>query len=140
MIAKMIVCADNVIVDQLSNGVSIFGLIEEITPSALPAILPRFAVLAMIERKIDEPSAVKCSLKVGIKGEKEIIDQKIVVDFGDKQRNRSILTMMGMPIPSSGILETCLWYKRRKLGQYDVIVNVPPTTAEVQHQQAEAAS
>lgn len=122
---KLMLCADGVVIDRLNNNVSVFNIFEEITPAGLPLAIPRFVVLAILERDTGDPAKLDCSIKVTLK-DQSIIDQTVPVDFQDKLRNHSVFTMVGMPIPDSGTLQTSIWYGEQKLGQYDVKVNPPP--------------
>jgi len=123
---KLMLCADGIVIDRLTNNASVFSIIEEITPAALPFAMLRFCVLAVLERDATDPPRIESSVRIAI-NERNIIEQTVVIDFEDKLRNRTVVTAVAMPIPDSGTLQASLWYAGQRLGQYDIKVNLPPT-------------
>lgn len=121
---KLMLCADNVIVDRFTNNASAFNILEEITPEGLPFAYPRFVVLSILEREISDPAKLECTLQIKI-AEEIIIDQKVIVDFQDKLRSHSVFSIFGMPVPNYGILQASLLCEERELGHYDIKVNEP---------------
>ena len=124
---KLLLCADNVIVDQLTNLASAFNILEEITPEGLPFAYPRFVVLSIIERESSDPAQLEGTLQIKIE-EDIIIDQTVVIDFQDKLRIHSVFSMFGMPVPRFGILQALLLCENRELGRYEIKVNEPRKT------------
>ena len=122
-------CADNVIVDQLTNLASAFNILEEITPEGLSFTYPRFVVLCILEREISDPGKFECTMLIKI-AEEILIEQKVTIDFQDKLRTHSIFTMFGMPVPKFGILRALLLCEERELGHYDIIVNEPRSLSQ----------
>ena len=55
---KLLFCAKAVIRDAATNEISVFGIIEEITPAGLPLLVPSFAVLAVFERDEGDPEVI----------------------------------------------------------------------------------
>lgn len=125
--SKLFLCADNAVVDKLTNLTSAFGIYEEITPESVPLFIPRLVVLAILEREPGDEQQHECTLNISM-GEQTIFSRTVPVDFEEKLRNRTVFTMMGMPIQSIGLLHISLTCGETQLGQYEIKINEPRQT------------
>ena len=133
--SPLMVCADRVIRDAQTNNISVINIIEGITPEGLPLFIQRFMIFAFLERNIKEdPSQIKCKVRIKISGNK-LLENVIVVDFKDKERNRLIYEIGGLVIPTNGTFEASLLLGRRVLNKYELIVQ-PPRRIDVAKQEA----
>jgi len=126
-------CADRVIRDAQSNSISVINIFEEIKPEGLPLFISRFMVFVLLKRKTDEdPSKIRCKLRIAI-GSNNLLEHVLNIDFQDKKRNRTIVNIGGLVIPSSGILETSIWLDERMLNTFQVEIREPRRTKVVTH-------
>lgn len=122
--SSLMLCAEGVIRDAETNNISVFKIFENITPEALPLLIPRFMVLAFLQRDDSDPLKIKCTLRITLNEEK-ILEQALNINFQGKKRNRTIINIGGLPILKQGILGTSLWLDDDMLNQYKVVVQEP---------------
>lgn len=122
--SSLMLCANGVIRDAETNNISVFTIFENITPEGLPLLIPRFTVLAFLERDDSDPSEIKCSLLITL-NEETILKQALDINFQDKKRNRTIVNISGLPIAKQGTLETSLWFNDNMLNRYKVDIKEP---------------
>lgn len=127
--SSLILCAIGVVIDSRSNNVSVFNILEEISPVNFPAFLPEVAVLNFLERdSLDDQSIVNLTLRLSIGGE-SLFQQVLSVNFQDKLRNRTVINIGGLPIPRPGKLDFSIIIDDVVLDQYEIVVHPAPTTA-----------
>lgn len=131
--SSLMLCAQGVIRDAETNNISVFAIFENITPEGLPLLIPRFMVLAFLERDDSDPSEIKCSLRITL-GEETILEQVLDINFQDKKRNRTIINIGGLPVSKQGTLETSLWLANEMLNQYKIEVKEPRKPKVETHQ------
>ena len=120
----LMLCADGIIRDAETNLISVFKIYENIVPEGLPLFIPRFMILAFLQRDDSDPSEIKCTLRITLNEEK-ILEQALNINFKGKARNRTIINVGGLPIPKQGMLETSLWLNDDMLNQYKIMVQEP---------------
>ena len=128
---NLFLCAEGVIVDQRSNSVSVFTILEEVTPQELPIVLTQFVVLAILERDEGDPGKCDCTLALSLNDE-GIFEQHMEVDFQGKLRLRQMVHFGGVPIEKPGTLTASLELGGEEIGEWRIIVNLPkkPTVRE----------
>ena len=126
-------CADGVIRDAETNNISVFTIFENITPEGLPLLIPRFMILAFLQRDDSDPSEIKCTLRITLNEEK-ILEQALDINFQGKKRNRTIINIGGLPIAKQGTLNTSLWLDNEILNQYKIEVAEPRKPKVETHQ------
>jgi hypothetical protein len=118
-------CADRVIRDTETHNISVINIFEEMTPEGLPLLVPRITVFALLHRNKDEdPSQIKCRFRIEV-GNNKLGEHEMSIDFQDKTRNRAVLTINGLLIPTSGVLLVSLLLEERLLNQCSFAVNTP---------------
>jgi len=123
--SSLMLCADRVIRDAETNNISAIGILEAITPEGLPMFIPRIMILAFLHRnKEEDPSKIKCTFRIEI-GDNKLLEHELVVDFQDKERNRTIINVGGLAISTNGMLEVSLFLEERLLNQFKFIINAP---------------
>jgi hypothetical protein len=61
-------CAESAAVDQASQRLSIFHVLEEIFSPVFPAAYPQFTMIVMASREETEPSAFDLNLRITLSG------------------------------------------------------------------------
>lgn len=123
--SSLMICADRIIRDATTNNISVINIIENIAPEGLPLFIQRFMIFALLDRnKEEDPSQIKCTVRIRISGNK-LLERNLNVDFQDKERNRTIIDIGGLVIPTIGTLEASLLLQRRVLNKYTLIVKAP---------------
>ena len=126
MQAVLAICADRVIRDAESEQISAIALFEGIRVQ-LPSLLARLSCLFILARTQEEPNQFDARFRLTLGGS-QIIDQQIHVDFQDKYRTRVIVTLLGVPLPNSGVLRAELLLDGSLLSTYEFPVEqgAPP--------------
>lgn len=131
---KLFICADNILRDSQTNTMTIISVIEEIHPDIYPVLIPRLAILLILERDPEDANNPDVRLLI-TQGDKEIFNDSMNVDFQGKPRTRSIVMIGGMALPQPGDLRLQAIYEDRILGNY--VIEIPvPKRLQVQNQQA----
>jgi len=111
--------AQGVIQDVNTHNISLFNIIENIATETLPALIPEFALIAILEREPDDAGLIQCDLRM-VLADQVLMNQSVMVDFNDQRRVHSVATIRGMVLPTPGQLTVSLWYDERLLGEYSV--------------------
>ena len=125
MRAKILICAENIIIDQTTNNVSIINLFEQINPPALPIILPRMTILSIVEREESDSEVIPFVIRIS-SGNQVVFEQTNEYNFQNLQRSRNILLFGGMPITQPGILLFEILVNNSVFQTYKIIVTTPP--------------
>jgi len=99
----LLTCAHGCSVDRFTNTLSIFEILEEITPIQYPLWLPKLTVVAALEKEDGDPDVFHPDLVVSLE-EAEIFRQPANISFGGRRRTRMIAHMQGLPVPGPGTL------------------------------------
>lgn len=121
---KLLLCAEGVVVDQRTNSVSVFAIVDEIMPQALPVILTRFVVLVILEREEGDPDGCDSTLILRLNDE-IVFEQEMELDFQGKRRVRHMIHFGGVPIENPGTLIASLRLGDREVGKWDITVKPP---------------
>ena len=89
--------AQSVVVDRVSNRVSIFNLIERIPSPNFPLLISELSLFALLGRNPEEDDRQLVTV-VGRLGDAEIMRTELQADFQGRMETRLIVNMMGMPI------------------------------------------
>lgn len=100
---ETIICAKGVAVDARTNTVSVFSILEELTPASFPAFIPELSVLALLNRGESEPEGFTVRLTVFLNDD-VLLNQSMEISFQGKTNVRAIFEMRGMPILRPGKL------------------------------------
>ena len=136
---RLLLCAEYVLTDRDSNNASVINILEEIAPTVLPIIIPRVAVLCIIERQEEDPEEAEILLRLTLH-DQIIFEQQIPIDFLGRQRFRQTVLLGGLPITQPGILDVVVFLDDRVLQTYQVPVRTPPRAAALQSEAPEATT
>src|SRR5260370_23499062 len=98
------VLAQSVSLDQMTNRLSLFNLVEGIQAPGFPTVVAEIVFVAVLRRETADQSTFDATLTVRI-GQTIIGLANIAVDFADKQNTRLIGTFQGLPVLTPGTLE-----------------------------------
>jgi hypothetical protein len=121
---RSLVClaAENVVRDATSNSISVFNILEGVSGNGFPLLVQRTAFLTVWERERVDPQDYAGRFAVSLGGT-ELIARNVSVNFRDKLRNRSILTVNGLVIPQPGTLVFSLTISSDVVARYAVEVS-----------------
>lgn len=115
--------AKGISVDQKTNNVSIYGLLEQIQAKQFPFVYPEYQLLFMLEKKEEESSRLNFFISAKLNGN-ELFHAESEIDFSGKNKVRIITTIYQIPISEPGILEFSIANKitQEIVGQYNIII------------------
>lgn len=99
---RSVIClaAKGLVRDVETNTISVFGILEQLNPDALPAFIPEAGVFVLWRRVGNEgPSDVTFVCR---NNQLELARQVIRVDFENQQACRSLIGLRGMPVHEAG--------------------------------------
>ncbi len=116
-------CAGSFSVDQQSNAVSVFNIVERIVAPAFPCGLPDVTLVAMVRR--DDRGPDLALRLVATLGEHTLIDTPFEMKFPapfseDGRLARGFGRLAGLPVPGAGTLSFQLWRGNQKWGEWCV--------------------
>lgn len=115
----MFVCTESISIDVLTNRISCFHLFESIASPTFPLALPAFHVIALLEKKTDEPETYNLKTRWTLDG-KEIANMDLRCDFQGSPRTRCIAGIGGIIAPQPGRLDASLMLDARKIASWEV--------------------
>ena len=115
------IAANRVIVDSITNQVSIIDLFEELKASAFPVLVPRLTLLYYVSREKDDPDTKDLSVVCKL-NETEIFKVAVKVDFKGEDSTRVVLGVDGLTLTEQGLLQAFLMDQDKSLGVLDLAV------------------
>jgi hypothetical protein len=117
--------ARGAVVDRFTNTLSIFGVIDDLTPRRLPAVMLRVvAVMGWNATREEFGQDVNGQLRIVIPGQPD----PIVLPFAfrvDALRHRQLGSFVGLPVPAAGEIAFELLLNDAPLAHHRVLVNAP---------------
>ena len=115
------IAANRVIVDSITNQVSIIDLFEQLKASAFPVLVPRLTLLYYVSREKDDPDTKDLSVVCKL-NETEIFQVAVKVDFKGEDSTRVVLGVDGLTLTEQGLLKAFLMDQDKSLGVLDLAV------------------
>ena len=115
------IAANRVIVDSITNQVSIIDLFEQLKSSAFPVLVPRLTLLYYVSREQDDPDTKDLSVVCKL-NETEIFKVAVKVDFKVEDSTRVVLGVDGLTLTEQGLLQAFLMDQDKSLGVLDLAV------------------
>jgi len=112
------------VIDQRTNGLSLFNVIEEIAAPAFPIFMHRLSIVALLERGQDEPDIVENVTVSCAIGNQVIFSAPIAVNFQERSRLRTISDISGLLIPTPEILNVSLMRDVTPLASWKSSINL----------------
>ncbi len=115
------IAANRVIVDSITNQVSIIDLFEQLKASAFPVLVPRLTLLYYVSREKEDPDTKDLSVVCKL-NETEIFKVAVKVDFKGEDSTRVVLGVDGLTLTEQGLLQAFLMDQDKSLGVLDLAV------------------
>jgi len=123
MEARLVVCALSVSIDQRSNSLSLFNIIEELNVPAFPFAIPYMALAIMLTKTADEPSEPRnLNLRCQLEGE-QLFRGALAANFQQHLRVRLVVDIQALVVPRPGLLHVSVNEDDRELGAWEINVN-----------------
>jgi hypothetical protein len=115
------VAANRVIVDSVSNQVSIIDLYENLRTPTFPVLVPKLTFLFYVSRESNDPATHDLTLVCEL-GDKSIFEVAVHMDFKHEDTTRIIMGVDGLTLPEAGLLRAKLMDKGIEMGALDLAV------------------
>lgn len=129
MEVTLFICANGLSVDQRSNTLSIFNILEEINAPSFPMVVPYMVLVGMLSRGPDEPNTVNdLVLSMDVDGDRFFQGALNAADFQQKLNSRLVIDMQGVVVPKAGMMRVVMSQQEKPLGLWKIRVNnIGPT-------------
>jgi hypothetical protein len=117
-------CAESAVIDQQTNKLSIFGILEEFQGIGFPGIIPSVAIIVVLSRKKSESEAINLAFSIALNGN-VLFEGPLKMSFQGALRARAVANIHGVPITSAGTMTFSARDKSKKnklLGTWSVEV------------------
>jgi hypothetical protein len=123
MEARLIVCAQSVVIDQRSNAISLLNVFEELNVPAFPFAIAYMAVGMLLSREANEPSnPANITLRFYL-GDEQIFRTIINPVFQQHLRMRHVVDIQAFVIRRPGVLRITVNQDEQELGEWKIYVN-----------------
>ena len=122
------VAANRVIVDSVTNQVSIIDLFEQLRATAFPVLVPRMTLLFYVSREHADPEVQDLNLVCEL-ADQIIFEVKVHLDFKGEDSTRIVLGIDGLTLHAPGLLQAKLMNDKQELGVLDLAIAQAPAVS-----------
>jgi len=119
MHAILCFASEGVIRDTQTNNISAFNILEQISSPGFPLFMQKMFFFCLLEREEGDPATVELRV-IASNNDQTIVEVGSTVNFQEKNRNRLIIQIGGLAIPSPGKLVFTLKKDEELLCSYSV--------------------
>lgn len=101
------IAANRVILDGMSNQISIIDVFEGLKSQSFPIILQKITFLFYLRRDVGDEETKSLSLKCSV-DETETLTIPVSIDFRQGNTTRAIINFSGFVVPKAGMLRVVL--------------------------------
>lgn len=116
---KLATFADNVIIDQSTNSVSIIGIIEDIRSVTLPFVLPRFCIFMLLHKDPEDPNIQQGHVRLLSNGT-VLHTFPVELNFQGMKNLRHTLMFGGYLVQHPGTLGAVLDIGEQQISLYEI--------------------
>ena len=99
--------AEEAIIDQRTNCLSIFNQIDEINAPNLPAVIPKITMVLLFQSNHATTDILQVNIKLVSPSKKAISIGEAEISFQGKRRTRHCIRMLGLPFEEFGDYSFC---------------------------------
>ena len=126
---RLIVClaARGIVRDAVTGAISVFHIIEAITPAAFPILIPDISVLSIWRADATDGREVPLGFEVRINGE-VASRSDVVLTFAGAAPHRAIITLNGILVAAAGTVEFAFLRGTETAASYTIDIRPPAPT------------
>ena len=129
MIVVLFTVADGAVIDQQTNRLSIFNVLEEMSAPGFPAMHSQLSIIAVLQKGPNEKEDPKLNIRISL-DRSELVDFPITLSFEGVERSRFVGSIAGLLLPSAGTLKFDLRHRSRSISSWRVPVREVQTPAQ----------
>jgi len=115
--------AEGIVRDVDTNNISAYNILEQLNSPGFPLFKQQVHYFAFLSREDAEPSNYDLNLVVS-NNDQTLLEVPLTADFQDQLRNRQIVRIGGIAIPSPGQLIFRLLHGEQELSVYSVQITL----------------
>ena len=113
------VCSEALIIDHITNSVSLINVLEQIRVDSFPIVLPKLFCLFEFLRGEGDPEKPPGLVTLKL-GNLELFRAPCDVDFQQQSRTRTIINIQSVVIPGPGVLRVSIDIDGITKGNWDI--------------------
>jgi hypothetical protein len=121
-------CAESASIDQATNKLSLFNVIEEFSGVVFPGMVQTAALVLIFTKEAAEPDQANLEISIVHNGQR-LFSAPLVVQFQQLLRSRVIAHMNGLPLNGPGQVSFDVSHNGKSLGKWSVEVKAIPAPA-----------
>lgn len=122
-------CATHASIDKITNGISLFNVIEKVSPAGFPSFLGNTTYVAIVRREANDPQTIKGSLFIRMDRD-DLFQTPFVAEFvAELNGIQWVIGIQGIPILRAGNLNFSLELENGVNHTFTVLVE--PLASEV---------
>lgn len=115
----LLTAAQSGAIDQGSNLLSIFNVLDDFSSATFPIALP-VTVIAIFERDLNEPNDPQINLVIKLDNEDPIFERRLPFNFQGKKRARVFGVLQSLVVPRPGMLSFEMKFSNQTIGSWFV--------------------
>lgn len=119
---RLIACAEDALRDADNNQLSMIRLVEAISASSWPLLIPRLCLCVLFDRSPEDPPRFTCIVHWSL-GAVDLFRREIVLDFGSALRHRALVHLRDLVLPGEGLLQVTVVHQRSELASFPIPVS-----------------
>ncbi len=131
MKANIMLVSEGVSIDQATNNATIYNILERLSGKSFPIFSPQMYVFTLLEKEDSEESNLNCIIQI-FNNKQKLFQVEVNPNFIRSKRNRTVIRVGGLAIPSPGELIFNFICNGKKLSFYKIeIVSIGKPKGEV---------
>jgi len=119
------VCSDSFSVDQTTNRVSLFNLLDQLRIVGFPAVIPRMTMFFFVVREPMDPERTQATVTLRL-GTQELFSTGLELNIGSSLRSRAVINLQGVVIPAPGTVTSEIAVNGVVLGRWETQCDPAP--------------
>jgi hypothetical protein len=120
------IAANRVLVDSLTNQISIIDVYEKLNLSSFPVLINHFTLLYYLNKTADDPVEKELTV-LCTQNTKEIFKALVKVDFKGNDTTRIVLAIEGFTLTEPGLIRAAVFDGKHELGALELETNSTQT-------------
>lgn len=117
----LFVACEIAIVDERSGTLSLVGMMEQLVVAGFPSTFGRFCIVTTSVKEANDPDEIQTVLRMFM-NDQPLFDMPVTIQFGGRNRNRSLGDMSGLVIPAPGTVKITLNQGESQLAAWEILV------------------
>jgi hypothetical protein len=118
---KLLICAENVIIDRTTHKLSLINIIDDLYSEGFPLLFPNFYICVGLTKLDGEPDSCDITANISLDGE-ELFRSPLEIDFEGGRSARALAQLQSLVISKPGVLEIRVEHAGKEIGCWPLIV------------------